>query len=185
MSTGLQGQFCGRHCFCGPYTCSHCSEPTAGFFQGICFLAGAQKVITDLTAPSQRADALGKLGLCFGIGIIIGSALGGILSTKFGWVICSFGVGLAAAIEGTVKGYFSLFTPYQFLMILFFEWSSVLCSCAGQGSGIIHSVQKASLTLTSSSSLIFRANKAKNTPNLTPAVSCLHVPLCQSLRGDW
>uniref|UniRef100_A0A8B9QXD6 Solute carrier family 22 member 18 n=1 Tax=Anas platyrhynchos TaxID=8839 RepID=A0A8B9QXD6_ANAPL len=44
----------------------------------------AQKVITDLTAPSQRADALGKLGLCFGIGIIIGSALGGILSTKFG-----------------------------------------------------------------------------------------------------
>ncbi|EOB01246.1 Solute carrier family 22 member 18, partial [Anas platyrhynchos] len=47
-------------------------------------LPGAQKVITDLTAPSQRADALGKLGLCFGIGIIIGSALGGILSTKFG-----------------------------------------------------------------------------------------------------
>uniref|UniRef100_A0A8B9QQJ5 Organic cation transporter-like protein 2 n=1 Tax=Anas platyrhynchos TaxID=8839 RepID=A0A8B9QQJ5_ANAPL len=36
-------------------------------------LPGAQKVITDLTAPSQRADALGKLGLCFGIGIIIGS----------------------------------------------------------------------------------------------------------------
>ncbi|NXT55431.1 S22AI protein, partial [Pluvianellus socialis] len=47
-------------------------------------LPGAQKVITDLTAPSQRADALGKLGLCFGIGIIIGSALGGVLSTKFG-----------------------------------------------------------------------------------------------------
>ncbi|KFQ30473.1 Solute carrier family 22 member 18, partial [Mesitornis unicolor] len=47
-------------------------------------LPGAQKVITDLTTPSQRADALGKLGLCFGIGIIIGSALGGVLSTKFG-----------------------------------------------------------------------------------------------------
>ncbi|CAM9474642.1 unnamed protein product [Bubo scandiacus] len=46
-------------------------------------LPGAQKVITDLTNPSQRADALGKLGLCFGIGIIIGSALGGVLSTKF------------------------------------------------------------------------------------------------------
>uniref|UniRef100_A0A663M6U4 Solute carrier family 22 member 18 n=1 Tax=Athene cunicularia TaxID=194338 RepID=A0A663M6U4_ATHCN len=42
-------------------------------------LPGAQKVITDLTNPSQRADALGKLGLCFGIGIIIGSALGGSL----------------------------------------------------------------------------------------------------------
>ncbi|XP_029895684.1 solute carrier family 22 member 18 isoform X3 [Aquila chrysaetos chrysaetos] len=47
-------------------------------------LPGAQKLITDLTTPSQRADALGKLGLCFGIGIIIGSALGGVLSTKFG-----------------------------------------------------------------------------------------------------
>ncbi|XP_010143626.1 PREDICTED: solute carrier family 22 member 18 [Buceros rhinoceros silvestris] len=47
-------------------------------------LPGAQKVITDMTTPSQRADALGKLGVCFGIGIIIGSALGGVLSTKFG-----------------------------------------------------------------------------------------------------
>ncbi|XP_019470929.1 solute carrier family 22 member 18-like [Meleagris gallopavo] len=47
-------------------------------------LPGAQKVITDLTAPSERAAALGKLGLCFGVGIIIGSALGGVLSTKFG-----------------------------------------------------------------------------------------------------
>ncbi|XP_040464527.1 solute carrier family 22 member 18 isoform X2 [Falco naumanni] len=47
-------------------------------------LPGAQKVIIDLTTPSQRADALGKLGLCFGIGIIVGSALGGVLSTKFG-----------------------------------------------------------------------------------------------------
>ena len=47
-------------------------------------LPGAQKVITDLTAPSERAAALGKLGLCFGVGIIIGSALGGVISTKFG-----------------------------------------------------------------------------------------------------
>ncbi|XP_042691842.1 solute carrier family 22 member 18 isoform X5 [Centrocercus urophasianus] len=47
-------------------------------------LPGAQKVITDLTAPSERAAALGRLGLCFGVGIIIGSALGGVISTKFG-----------------------------------------------------------------------------------------------------
>ncbi|NWJ04963.1 S22AI protein, partial [Crypturellus undulatus] len=47
-------------------------------------MPAAQKVITDLTTPSERAGALGKLGLCFGIGIIVGSALGGILSTKFG-----------------------------------------------------------------------------------------------------
>uniref|UniRef100_A0A8D0GF37 Solute carrier family 22 member 18 n=1 Tax=Sphenodon punctatus TaxID=8508 RepID=A0A8D0GF37_SPHPU len=47
-------------------------------------LPGAQMVITDLTTPAERVDALGKLGLCFGIGVIIGSSLGGILTTKFG-----------------------------------------------------------------------------------------------------
>lgn len=46
--------------------------------------AGAQKVITDVTTPSQRAGALGKLGFCFGVGIITGSTVGGVLSTKFG-----------------------------------------------------------------------------------------------------
>ncbi|NWV70386.1 S22AI protein, partial [Malurus elegans] len=51
------------------------------FMHGI---PGAQKVITDMTTPSQRAGALGKLGLCFGVAIISGSALGGVLSTKFG-----------------------------------------------------------------------------------------------------
>ncbi|XP_027754421.1 solute carrier family 22 member 18 isoform X1 [Empidonax traillii] len=57
------------------------SRLPAVFMHGI---PGAQKVITDMTSPSQRADALGKLGLCFGIGIIAGSALGGVLSNKFG-----------------------------------------------------------------------------------------------------
>ncbi|XP_060624373.2 solute carrier family 22 member 18 [Anolis sagrei] len=47
-------------------------------------LPGAQMVITDLTTPAKRADALGKLGLCFGVGIIIGSSLGGTLATNFG-----------------------------------------------------------------------------------------------------
>lgn len=64
-------------------------------------LPGAQKVITDLTAPSQRADALGKLGLCFGIGIIIGSALGGILSTKFG-IFTPIYVGLVGSLINTM-----------------------------------------------------------------------------------
>ncbi|XP_064019282.1 solute carrier family 22 member 18 isoform X1 [Pogoniulus pusillus] len=64
-------------------------------------LPGAQKVITDLTAPSQRADALGKLGLCFGIGIIIGSALGGVLSTKFGIFVPMY-VGLVGSLINTM-----------------------------------------------------------------------------------
>ncbi|NXY43812.1 S22AI protein, partial [Ceuthmochares aereus] len=64
-------------------------------------LPGAQKVITDLTTPSQRADALGKLGLCFGIGIIIGSALGGVLSTKFSIFVPAY-VGLVGNLINTV-----------------------------------------------------------------------------------
>ncbi|MEE6499379.1 hypothetical protein FKM82_003429 [Ascaphus truei] len=47
-------------------------------------LPGAQMVVTDLTPAHERADALGKLGLCFGLGIIIGSSLGGSLATRFG-----------------------------------------------------------------------------------------------------
>ncbi|NXG79721.1 S22AI protein, partial [Baryphthengus martii] len=64
-------------------------------------LPGAQKVITDLTTSSQRADALGKLGLCFGIGIIIGSALGGVLSTKFGIFVPMY-VGLVGNVINTM-----------------------------------------------------------------------------------
>uniref|UniRef100_A0A671S0L4 Solute carrier family 22 member 18-like n=1 Tax=Sinocyclocheilus anshuiensis TaxID=1608454 RepID=A0A671S0L4_9TELE len=44
-------------------------------------LPGAQMVVADLSENEKRADALGKLGLCFGIGMIAGSSLGGTLST--------------------------------------------------------------------------------------------------------
>ncbi|KAM4618037.1 solute carrier family 22 member 18 [Discoglossus pictus] len=47
-------------------------------------LPGAQMIVTDLTNEKERAGALGKLGLCFGLGIIIGSSLGGYLATRFG-----------------------------------------------------------------------------------------------------
>ncbi|XP_077177650.1 solute carrier family 67 member A1 [Paroedura picta] len=47
-------------------------------------LPGAQMVITDLTTPTEHADALGKLGLCFGLGMILGPSLGGSLTTHFG-----------------------------------------------------------------------------------------------------
>ncbi|XP_068004405.1 solute carrier family 22 member 18 [Melanerpes formicivorus] len=64
-------------------------------------LPGAQKVITDLTAPSQRAAALGRLGFCFGIGIIIGSSVGGVLSTKFGVFVPTY-VGLVGSLINTM-----------------------------------------------------------------------------------
>ncbi|KAI1889864.1 hypothetical protein AGOR_G00167310 [Albula goreensis] len=47
-------------------------------------MAGAQMVVADLTESDRRADALAKLGLCFGIGMIVGSSLGGTLSTRYG-----------------------------------------------------------------------------------------------------
>lgn len=68
------------------------------FMHGI---PGAQKVIADMTAPSQRAGALGKLGLCFGVGIIAGSALGGVLSTKLGIYVPTY-VGLVGSLINTL-----------------------------------------------------------------------------------
>uniref|UniRef100_A0A8C8VPB7 Organic cation transporter-like protein 2 n=1 Tax=Pelusios castaneus TaxID=367368 RepID=A0A8C8VPB7_9SAUR len=64
-------------------------------------LPGAQIVITDLTTPAERVDALGKLGLCFGMGVIIGSSLGGILSTQYGIYFPSY-VALVASLISTV-----------------------------------------------------------------------------------
>ncbi|NXX34830.1 S22AI protein, partial [Nicator chloris] len=68
------------------------------FMHGI---PGAQKVITDMTTPSQRAGALGKLGFCFGVGIIAGSVLGGVLSTKFGIYVPTY-VGLVGSLINTL-----------------------------------------------------------------------------------
>lgn len=48
------------------------------------FLVASQMVVTDLSEPEKRADALSKLGLCFGIGMIAGSTLGGNLNTRYG-----------------------------------------------------------------------------------------------------
>lgn len=58
--------------------------------------AASQMVVTDLTKPEKRADALSKLGLCFGIGMIVGSTLGGQLNKLYGLV--SQCVSLTAAL---------------------------------------------------------------------------------------
>lgn len=49
------------------------------------FLVASQMVVTDLSEPETRADALSKMGLCFGVGMIAGSTLGGHLNTHYGW----------------------------------------------------------------------------------------------------
>uniref|UniRef100_A0A7N5P5F4 Solute carrier family 22 member 18 n=1 Tax=Ailuropoda melanoleuca TaxID=9646 RepID=A0A7N5P5F4_AILME len=53
----------------------------AALMQG---LPAAQMVIADLSAPEERPAALGRLGLCFGVGMIFGSLLGGTLSAAYG-----------------------------------------------------------------------------------------------------
>ncbi|MGH0147880.1 UNVERIFIED_CONTAM: hypothetical protein FKN15_014227 [Acipenser sinensis] len=57
------------------------SKLPAVFMHG---MPGVQMVVTDLTEPGNRASALGRLGLCFGVGMIMGSSLGGSLSTRYG-----------------------------------------------------------------------------------------------------
>lgn len=47
-------------------------------------LPASQMVVADLSEPEKRADALSKLGLCFGVGMIAGSTLGGYLNTRYG-----------------------------------------------------------------------------------------------------
>ncbi|KAJ1066034.1 hypothetical protein K5549_013547 [Capra hircus] len=47
-------------------------------------LPAAQMVIADLSTPEERPAALGRLGLCFGVGLIFGSLLGGTLSSSCG-----------------------------------------------------------------------------------------------------
>lgn len=37
-------------------------------------------IVTDLSQSGQRADALGKLGISYGIGMVMGPFVGGILT---------------------------------------------------------------------------------------------------------
>uniref|UniRef100_A0A8C8E7S0 Solute carrier family 22 member 18 n=1 Tax=Otus sunia TaxID=257818 RepID=A0A8C8E7S0_9STRI len=82
-------------------------------------LPGAQKVITDLTNPSQRADALGKLGLCFGIGIIIGSALGGSLRVSCFLPLTYINTVLINMSSSYTDVCFSLTLPLGLFLIMF------------------------------------------------------------------
>ncbi|XP_041074979.1 solute carrier family 22 member 18 [Polyodon spathula] len=63
------------------------SKLPAVFMHG---MPGVQMVVTDLTEPGNRASALGRLGLCFGVGMIMGSSLGGTLSTRYGESFAAF-----------------------------------------------------------------------------------------------
>ncbi|XP_045873823.1 solute carrier family 22 member 18 isoform X1 [Meles meles] len=67
-------------------------------------LPAAQMVITDLSAPEERPAALGRLGLCFGVGMISGSLLGGTLSAACG-LQCPASVALVANLVAAVLSF--------------------------------------------------------------------------------
>ena len=50
----------------------------AGFFAAS--VGAAQAVVTDLTPPAERASGMGMIGAAFGIGMILGPVLGGVLA---------------------------------------------------------------------------------------------------------
>ncbi|XP_023262062.1 solute carrier family 22 member 18 [Seriola lalandi dorsalis] len=68
-------------------------------------LPASQMVVTDLSEPEKRADALSKLGLCFGVGMIAGSTLGGHLNTRYGeaFTACFGAVGSAFSLLLVLK----------------------------------------------------------------------------------
>ncbi|XP_059785841.1 solute carrier family 22 member 18 isoform X1 [Balaenoptera ricei] len=67
-------------------------------------LPAAQMVITDLSAPEERPAALGRLGLCFGVGVIFGSLLGGTLSSTCG-IQCPVIVALVVNLLGAILSF--------------------------------------------------------------------------------
>ncbi|KAK3785937.1 hypothetical protein RRG08_013940 [Elysia crispata] len=46
-------------------------------------MQAGQMIVTDVCSPSKRADALGKLGISYGVGMVVGPMIGGIVSRLF------------------------------------------------------------------------------------------------------
>ncbi|KAL8584182.1 hypothetical protein ACOMHN_034868 [Nucella lapillus] len=70
-------------------------------------MQGGQMIVTDIGDPKQRADALGKLGMTYGIGMVIGPFVGGIITTQFGEQFAAF-----VAASGSIL---SIFIVLQFV----------------------------------------------------------------------
>ncbi|XP_053058744.1 solute carrier family 22 member 18 isoform X2 [Acinonyx jubatus] len=73
----------------------------------VAFMQGmpvAQMTIADLSEPQELPAALGRLGLCFGVGMIFGSLLGGTLSAMCG-MQCPATVALVANLVGAVLSF--------------------------------------------------------------------------------
>ncbi len=73
----------------------------------------AQAYVADVTTPNQRLRYLGLLGAAAGIAFILGPAIGGTLSSLFGYDVPSF-LASALAFANLVLAYFRLPEPSSF-----------------------------------------------------------------------
>ncbi|XP_069757024.1 solute carrier family 22 member 18 isoform X2 [Narcine bancroftii] len=65
-------------------------------------MQAAQMVVTDLSSESGRAGALGKLGISYGVGMIIGSSAGGFLTSKFGDPVAAYVAAAGSVLNAIV-----------------------------------------------------------------------------------
>ena len=73
----------------------------------------AQAYVADVTTPNQRLKYLGLLGAAAGVAFILGPAIGGTLSSLFGYGLPSF-LASALAFTNLVLAYFQLPEPTSF-----------------------------------------------------------------------
>jgi DHA1 family tetracycline resistance protein-like MFS transporter len=59
----------------------------------------AQAYIADISTPENRNKALGVIGAAFGLGFIIGPAVGGLLSTRFGYAAPAWAAAALATLN--------------------------------------------------------------------------------------
>jgi DHA1 family tetracycline resistance protein-like MFS transporter len=67
----------------------------------------ASAYVADITTPENRMKYMGKIGAAFGLGFIIGPAIGGTLSGLYGFAVPSL-VAAALALANFALGYFRL-----------------------------------------------------------------------------
>ena len=71
------------------------SRALAGFFAAS--IGTAQAVVTDVTGPRERAGGMGVIGASFGLGLVLGPALGGGLAELLGELAPFYAVALLAS----------------------------------------------------------------------------------------
>ncbi|MFT3913623.1 MAG: MFS transporter [Anaeromyxobacteraceae bacterium] len=92
--------------------------PTFGWLLASRLFAGAatanlgiaQAYVADVTRPEDRAKGMGLIGAAFGMGFVLGPAMGGILSGRYGLSTPGFVAGALAAANG-VLAWFVLKEP--------------------------------------------------------------------------